>query len=503
MPVRVPQIDDLYRIAEANHLALDEDDLESFRLLIAATLASYEEVDRLVEPDPLRPKYPRTSGYRPAPEDNPLNAWYWRCEIKGAPEGKLAGKRIAIKDNTCVAGVPMMNGSATLEGYVPEVDATVVARILEAGGEIVGKAVCEDLCFSGGSHTPATGPILNPHDHSRSAGGSSGGSSALVAAGEVDMATGGDQGGSIRIPSCWCGTVGHKPTYGLVPYTGIFPIELTLDHTGPIASTAEDAALMLEAMAGRDGLDPRQPTEVPTEAYSETVHQDISGLRIGVLTEGFGWDNSERDVDHAVQDGARMLEKVGAEVRDISIPFHRKGIHIWTAVGIEGATALMLKGNALGTNWKGFYTRSLLDVFARGLETRANDLSETNKMTLLLGEYLKQRYHGRYYAKGQNLGSTLRAQYDEALQEVDVLVLPTLPMKATPIPAPDGSREEYVSRALEMIANTCPFDVTGHPATSVPCGKSGNLPIGMMIVGRHFEDGRVLATAQAVQELVA
>src|SRR5918992_4916528 len=110
MSIRAPQLDDLFRIAEANHLSVDEDELKSFRGLMAATLASYEEVDRLVEPDPLRPKYPRTSGYRPAPEDNPLNAWYWRCEIKGAPQGKLAGKRIAIKDNTCVAGVPMMNG---------------------------------------------------------------------------------------------------------------------------------------------------------------------------------------------------------------------------------------------------------------------------------------------------------------------------------------------------------------------------------------------------------
>src|SRR5918911_2761076 len=162
------------------------------------------------------------------------NAWYWRCEIHGAPEGPLAGKTVAIKDNVCVAGVPMMNGSATLEGYVPEVDATVVTRILDAGGTILGKAVCEDLCFSGGSFTPHTGPVLNPRDPFRQAGGSSCGSAALVAAGDVDLATGGDQGGSIRIPSCWSGIVGHKPTHGLVPYTGVFPIELTLDHAGPM-----------------------------------------------------------------------------------------------------------------------------------------------------------------------------------------------------------------------------------------------------------------------------
>ena len=139
-------------------------------------------------------KYPRNAGFRPGASDNRLNAWYWRCSIKGATSGPLAGKKIAIKDNVCVAGIPMMNGSNVLEGYVPDVDATIVTRILDAGGEIIGKAVCEHLCFSGGSHTSDTGPVLNPHDPKRSAGGSSSGSAALVVAGECDMAIGGDQG---------------------------------------------------------------------------------------------------------------------------------------------------------------------------------------------------------------------------------------------------------------------------------------------------------------------
>src|SRR5438034_4237139 len=237
---------------------------------MSAGLESYRRIDQLTEPT-LAVRYPRTGGYRPSADENPLNAWYQKCTIKGAPSGILAGKRIAIKDNVCVAGVPMMNGSSALEGYVPEFDATIVTRILDAGGEIVGKAVCEHLCFSGGSHTSDTGPVLNPHDHRRSAGGSSSGSAALVVAGECDMAIGGDQGGSIRIPSAWCGAYGLKPTYGLVPYTGVFPIELTLDHTGPIARTAADCALLLEAIAGEDGLDPRQSGAVRTEAYTKKL----------------------------------------------------------------------------------------------------------------------------------------------------------------------------------------------------------------------------------------
>src|SRR5205823_6769227 len=196
-----------------------------------------------------------------------------------------------------VAGVPMMNGTAVLEGYVPDVDATIVTRILDAAGTIRGKAACESLCFSDGSHTSDSGPVRNPYDPRRTTGGSSSGSAVLVAAGDVDLAIGGDQGGSIRIPSCWCGVYGLKPTYGLVPYTGVFPIELTLDHTGPIARSAADVALLLEVIAGPDGLDPRQPPGLRTEAYTKRLTGDARGLRIGIVNEGFGWPNSEPDVD--------------------------------------------------------------------------------------------------------------------------------------------------------------------------------------------------------------
>ena len=182
----------------------------------------------------------------------------------------------------------MMNGSATVEGFIPRRDATVVTRLLDAGATITGKAVCEDLCFSGGSHTSRTGPVLNPWDRGRSAGGSSSGSAALVAAGHADMALGGDQGGSVRIPSAYCGTVGHKPTHGLVPYTGAFPIENTLDHLGPITRTVHDAALMLGVLAGRDGLDPRQRAEHLPGDFLTGLDAGAAGLRIAVLAEGFG-----------------------------------------------------------------------------------------------------------------------------------------------------------------------------------------------------------------------
>ena len=500
MRVKPPSTDDLSRIAQSYGFDLTQADLQSFQGLITPIMDSYTRLDQLPEPT-LPVKYSRSPGYRPEPQDNPLGAWYWRCDIKGALDGPLEGKTVAIKDNVAVAGVPMMNGTAILEGYVPAADATIVTRILDAGGTILGKAVCESLCLSGGSHTSDTGPVGNPYDPTRSAGGSSSGSAALVAAGEVDMSIGGDQGGSIRIPGCWCGIYGLKPTYGLVPYTGIFPIELTLDHTGPMARSAADCALLLEAIAGPDGLDPRQGAGLQPQAYTQALTGDVSGLRIGILEEGFGIEGlSEKDVDDAVTEAAQSYQRLGAQVTRVSIPWHNDSLHVWNGIGIEGLTMLMIADNSMGTNWKGHYSTGLLDVFARGRRTRAKDFSETVKMVVLLGQYMHDRYHGRYYAKAQNLARSLKAAYDEALKNVDLLAMPTLPLKATKIPGPEASREEYVARALEMIGNTAAFDVTGHPAMTVPCAMSESLPVGLMLVGRTGEDATVLRAADAFQK---
>nr|WP_207956284.1 amidase [Rubrobacter marinus] len=496
--VKQPTPEQLREISASYNLNLSDADVASFLGLVEGAMASYRRLDELVEPAP-EVRHPRSGAYRPEPEENALGAWYWRCRIRGSDGGPLAGKRLAIKDNVCVAGVPMMNGTAVLEGYVPEADATVVARILDAGGEILGKAVCESLCFSGGSHTSDTGPVRNPHDRSRSAGGSSSGSSALVASGECDAAIGGDQGGSIRIPASWCGVYGLKGTHGLVPYTGAFPIELTLDHVGPIGATVEDVALLLSAIAGEDGLDPRQ-AGVRVDDYLSDLDGGVEGVRIGVLSEGFGWPGlSEEDVDASVREAAEVLRGLGAEVGEVSVPLHRDGIHIWNGIAIEGATALMVSGNSMGTNWKGHYTTSLLDAYARGRITRADDLAETVKLTMLVGRYMQQRYHGRYYAKAQNLSRKLSAAYHAALSEYDLLVLPTVPMKATPIPPADAPREEIVARALEMIHNTCAFDVTGLPSMSVPCGTSEGLPVGAMLVGPDWGEAKILRAARAFE----
>jgi amidase len=311
MAVRRPDKDELAALARSYGMNLSDADLETYTLLVGGSFSSYDAVEELYAGMTPRPAAAR-GATRPEDADNPLGAWYVRTEIRGADHGPLAGRTLAVKDNIEVSGVPMMNGSHTLEGFVPTRDATVVSRLLEAGATVAGKAVCEDLCFSGGSHTSVTGPVRNPWDHSRTTGGSSSGSAALVAAGQVDLALGGDQGGSIRMPSAFCGIVGHKPTHGLVPYTGAFPIELTLDHLGPMTRTVADAAAVLDAIAGRDGLDPRQPAGLAPEQYAAALGGEVAGLRVGVLAQGFGWaELSEPGVDDTVRTAAGRLRELG------------------------------------------------------------------------------------------------------------------------------------------------------------------------------------------------
>ena len=497
MTVQRPTHAQMKTIVEELGMHMSDARVQEFLDVMQGTLDAYDIVDAL--PDYLPPVlYPRTSGYRPTADENPMNAWYVKTEIKGAPRGPLLGRTIALKDNVCLAGVPMMNGAATLKGYTPDLDATIVTRLLDAGATIVGKAHCEYFCLSGGSHTNATGAVHNPHKHGYSAGGSSSGSGALVGAGLVDMAIGGDQGGSIRMPASFCGVYGMKPTHGLVPYSGIMPIENTIDHAGPMTQTVMDNALMLEVIAGADGLDPRQ-YDVVTDKYTAAVNRGVSGLRIGVVKEGFGHASSEADVDAKVRAGAEMFRRLGATVDEISIPWHLHGPAIWTPIGLEGLTNQMMLGNGFGTGWEGLYTTSLLDYHSNW-RSRADELSDTLKISMMVGQYHLKHTRGRYYAKAQNLSRQLREEYNKVLASYDLLLMPTTPMKATPLPPADSTLALWVQRAFEMLPNTSPFDVTGHPAMSIPCGMSDGLPIGLQLVGRRYEESTIYRAAGAFEQ---
>jgi amidase len=494
--VKVPTIAQLQKIATELGMTFSDRDLEQHRTALLPNIEAYNLIDRL--PDELpEVKYPRTPGRRPALEENRHGAWYIKSEVQGATSGKLNGKKIALKDNICLAGVPLMNGASTMEGYVPDVDATVVTRILDAGGTIAGKTVCEYFCFSGGSHTSATGPVHNPHRMGYSAGGSSSGSAAVVALGEVPMALGGDQGGSIRMPCSYCGVYGLKPTHGLVPYTGIMPIELTLDHTGPITATVEDNALLLEVLAGPDGLDPRQ-YGATAQPYRDALSKGANGLRIAVVEEGFGHPQSMEKVDTVVREAAERMRGLGASVETISMPMHRLGVPIWLPIAAEGATVQMMLGNGFGFNWQGLYVTSMLDYHSSWRQ-RADELSDSLKSTMLLGYYMVTHYRGHYYAKAQNLVRRLRRSYDEALARYDLLLMPTLPRAASPLPEANAPLDEILQRAFEILPNTAPFNITHHPAMSVPCGTVDGLPVGMMLVGRMFDEQTIYRAAAAFE----
>ena len=497
MTAQRPTLAQLTEIVRELGMSMSEARIQEFLDVMQGTLDAYDVVDAM--PDYLPPVlYPRTAGYRPSPEENPLNAWFVKTEVRGAPRGPLHGRTVALKDNVCLAGVPMMNGASTLKGYTPDVDATIVTRLLDAGATIAGKAHCEYFCLSGGSHTNATGPVVNPHKPGYSAGGSSSGSGALVANGDVDMAIGGDQGGSIRMPAAYCGCYGLKPTHGLVPYTGVMPIETTIDHTGPMTRNVRDNAVMLQAIAGADGLDPRQ-YDPQVDDYTGAIGRGAGGLRIGMVKEGFGHANSEADVDAKVRSGAELFRRLGATVDEVSIPAHLGGPAIWTPIAVEGLTNQMMHGNGMGTGWKGMYTTSLLDFHANW-RSRADELSDTLKICMFMGQYYLKHHRGHYYAKAQNLARQLREEYDKMFGAYDLLLMPTLPIKATPLPPPDASLALYCQRAFEMLANTSPFDVTGHPAMSIPCAMSDGLPVGLMLVAAKWREATIYRAAAAFEQ---
>jgi amidase len=320
----------------------------------------------------------------------------------------------------------------------------------------------------------------------------------VVARGEVPMALGGDQGGSIRMPSSFCGIYGMKPTHGLVPYSGIMPIELTLDHTGPMTNTVEDNALLLEVLAGPDGLDPRQYRTAPVPAYRDAMRGGIKGMKIALVKEGFGHPQSTEANDALVKEAADRLRGLGAIVEEVSIPMHLLGPAIWLPVAAEGATMQMMHGNGYGFNWQGLYVTSMMAAHS-GWRGRADELSETLKNTMLLGQLMVTRHRGHYYAKAQNLVRRLRAAYDAVLKDYDLLAMPTLPMQATKLPAANASTTEIIQRAFEVLPNTAPFDCTHHPSMSIPCGLADGLPIGLMLTGRMYDEATIYRAAAAFE----
>jgi amidase len=503
----VPDVEEVVAVAKGLGINLGPDEAVLYRKHLIEQMDALDAFvqSRLDEEAPPMSSPLRKPAYLPSPKEDPLNAWRWKCEIQGAPDGLLAGKTVSFKDHIAVAGVPMSFGSFALEGFIPDFDATVVTRVLQAGGKIIGKNVMNGLSggFGTGGAIGEYGRPLKPHNPEHVTGGSSSGSGAAVAAGQVDISFGGDQGGSVRIPAAFCGTYGLKPTFGLFSHFGIgFGSDQSIDYTGPMTRTVEDAAAAFQATAGYDVYDPRQTRDVPLSIdVLSRLADGIAGLRVGVLEEGFDQTDSEvRDVVIAAVD---VLASAGAKVSRVNVPEHLEARAAQNALSGEGALAVFKTG-FFGAFTRTYYPASLIAAINQLWSAQADVLTPRTKLSLIAGELSRRNYRGRVYAKAQNVRSAFIKAYDTALADVDVLVMPTCVGTAPKNHRPDTyleAVEDNLNSGSSLASrNTQPFNYTGHPALAMPVGKStGGLPVSMQLVGRFFDDPMVLRVAYVYQ----
>lgn len=515
MQPKSPSVDDVRDAADALGFDLDAATVEAYRGLMERSLRAYETVAErapAVESPPADRASERVGG-------DEFNAWVTRCTVAPTGSGTLDGWTLAVKDNVAVAGVELTCGSRVFEGYVPPRDATVVDRVLAAGGEIVGKTNMDDLALGSSGHTSAFGATLNARDPDLLAGGSSGGSATVVATGAVDAALGTDQAGSVRIPAAWSGVVGLKPTHGLVPYTGAVGLDPTVDHVGALAGDVPTVATLLSVLAGRDGLDARQPRSIPSTRYEDALDVDPSSLAIAVVEEGFGRREGEAAVDDAVSGALDALSDAGATVTSASVPLQADARDVYSVCSSEGFLATV-RGEGVGHNHGGWYDCALVEAFGDRRRDRADDLPPTAVLSLLLGSYADDALRSRYYAMAMNLRRSLAAAYDDLLDNYDLVALPTTPQRATrhdpmyddaTADVEDGTADRnggrreatdlaaWLGRAWPNMANTCTFNMTGHPAVSVPVAVPDDRPVGAMLVGDRFADDVVLAGAHLLE----
>ena len=418
-----------------------------------------------------------------------------RCLVEGADDGPLAGMRVGVKDNIAVAGVPMTNGSRRTP-YVPGTDAVVVERLLAAGADIVGTLNMDDQACGVTGETSAWGPARNPHDPARSAGGSSSGSGAAVAAGLVDASLGVDQGGSGRIPAAFCGLVGIKPTPGLIPSHGVTHLDLSFDAVSPIARTVEEVARVLDAISGHDARDPQWARAMPppTRCAAE-LDAGVAGLRVGLVAE------AAEGCAPAVAEGrervADALRDAGATLVGVSIPLWRDARSIAVALWCQLAWAMaQSEGQGFGHGGEVDVERVRAEALSRRHE--ADELPPFAKVWLLLGRYMHEQYLSTYLAKAQNLRLEVAAQMRDALGACDLLLTATVPDVAPRLADHPAGERQFLGHAA-ISSNTLQANLSGHPAVAVPSGVDGDgLPTSAQFVAREFCEGVALRAAKVV-----
>ncbi len=411
---------------------------------------------------------------------------------KGDPLPPLAGVPVAVKDVMVTRGVRSTAGSKILGNYVPPYDATAVARLEEAGAVILGKTNCDEFAMGSSNENSAYGPVRNPRDKSRVPGGSSGGSAACVAAGTAVAALGSDTGGSIRQPAAFCGVVGLMPTYGRVSRYGLIAFASSLDHIGPLTKTVKDSALILRIIAGRDPLDSTS-AEVPVPNYVEQIEKPVQGLRIGIPKEYFA-EGLDPEVRAAVETAIAKLEAAGCKAVPISLPHTRYAVPTYYLVATAEASSNLARFDGVRYAYRSKAAKSLSQMYRN---SRDEGFGAEVKRRIMLGTYaLSAGYYDAYYLKAQKVRTLLTRDFEDAFQSVDAIVTPTTPTPAFKL----GEKADDPLAMYLADIYTVTADLVGIPGISVPCGRSkSGLPIGVQILGRHFDEATILRLGHAVE----
>lgn len=407
--------------------------------------------------------------------------------------GKLSGIPVLIKDNICVKDEATTCASRILEGFKPPYDATVVRKLKDAGAVLIGKANMDEFAFGSSCETSCYGPTRNPWDLERIPGGSSGGSAAAVAAGETVMALGSDTGGSIRQPAALCGVVGLKPTYGRVSRYGLIAFASSLDQIGPITKDVEDAALLLNVIAGYDQMDSTS-VDIPVPDYTKSLTKDIKGVRIGVPKEYFV-KGIDPEVEAAVKNAIKVFKDLGATIVDISLPHTEYAVSTYYIIGPAEASSNLARFDGAHYGYRDADAKDMIDMY---IQTRSKGFGPEAKRRILLGTYcLSSGYYDAYYLKALKVRTKIKEDFDKAFSSCDCIVTPTTPTPAFKI-------GEKANDPLAMYLSdifTIPANLAGLPGISIPCGfSSGDLPIGLQIMAKPFDEETIFRSSYAFEQ---
>ena len=415
-----------------------------------------------------------------------------RMASAGDPLPPLAGVPVGIKDVMVTRGVRTTAGSKILESFIPPYNCTAVARLEEAGAIVLGKMNCDEFAMGSSNENSAYGPVRNPRDKSRVPGGSSGGSAAAVAAGMAVATLGSDTGGSIRQPASFCGVVGLMPTYGRVSRYGLIAFASSLDHIGPLTRTVKDAAIILRVIAGRDRMDSTS-ADVPVPDYEAELAKPVNGLKIGVPKEYFG-EGLDPEVRAAVESGIARLREAGCEIVPISLPHTKYAIPTYYVIATAEASANLARFDGVRYGYRSKSARTLSEMYRK---SRDEGFGPEVERRIMLGTYaLSSGYYDAYYLKSQRVRTLLTRDFEQAFQKLDAIVTPTAPTPAFKL----GEKTDDPLAMYLADIYTVTADLAGVPGISVPCGQSSSgLPIGLQVLGRHFDESTILRLGRALE----